>query len=306
MWGRVRVGGVRPHATLSRLLPTATHAVRSIARGAWAPARRVGAPLRCGVPQGPHHLVRWCGGVVRRGVSVGAEQARFCTPFASPTAGPAIRRLDGLVRRPRLCLWAPCAHPLARRPRVLVARQHAVSEPTSLTCGTWTGKRLPDRTLGPPHGARALVVHARARRVGRGGNERAHTARAIASRGRIGGGARCTPRGRGRRPRGRGRVTGARGSHNDKGAILGGFWDAWKAARKCDFFFCQTRLQSGDKFVISLRAHILRDVARTPSTGPACCGAHHFFGWCPTADVWRERVCVFGECFLNAFCELVF
>ena len=94
-----------------------------------------------------------------------------------------------------------CAHPLARRPRVLVARQHAVSEPTSLTCGTWTGKRLPDHTLGPPHGARALVVHARARRVGRGGNERAHTARAIASRGRIGGGARCTPRGRGRRPR---------------------------------------------------------------------------------------------------------
>ena len=108
-----------------------------------------------------------------------------------------------------------CAHPLARRPRVLVARQHAVSEPTSLTCGRWTGKRLPDHTLGPPHGARALVVHARARRVGRGGNERAHTARAMASRGRIGGGARCTPRGRGRRPRGRGRVTGARGSHND-------------------------------------------------------------------------------------------
>ena len=27
-----------------------------------------------------------------------------------------------------------CAHPLARRPRVLVARQHEVSEPTSLTC----------------------------------------------------------------------------------------------------------------------------------------------------------------------------
>ena len=108
-----------------------------------------------------------------------------------------------------------CAHPLARRPRVLVARQHAVSEPTSLTCGTWTGKRLPDHTLGPPHGARALVVHARARRVGRGGNERAHTARAMASRGRIGGGARCTPRGRGRLSRGRGRVTGTRGSHND-------------------------------------------------------------------------------------------
>ena len=111
--------------------------------------------------------------------------------------------LDGLVAQGVALRLARthCAHPLARRPRVLVARQHAVSEPTSLTCGTLTGKRLPDHTLGPPHGARALVVHARARRVGRGGNERAHTARAIASRGRNGGGARCTPRGRGRRPR---------------------------------------------------------------------------------------------------------
>ena len=63
-----------------------------------------------------------------------------------------------------------------------------------------------------------------------------------------------------------------------KGEILGGFWDAWNAARKCDFFFRQTPLASGDKFVISLRAHILRDAARTPSTGPACCGAHRFFG----------------------------
>ena len=89
MWGRVRVGGVRPHATLSRLLPSATHAVRSIARGAGAP---LGGPLRCGVPQGPHRLVRWCGGVVRRGVSVGAEQARARTPFASPAGDSAIRR----------------------------------------------------------------------------------------------------------------------------------------------------------------------------------------------------------------------
>ena len=151
----------------------------------------------------------------------------------------AERALDGLVAQGS----APCAHALrasacataegaggasARSQRAHIAH---------LCARMWTGKRLPDHTLGPPHGARALVVHARARRVGRGGNERAHTARAMASRGRIGGGARCTPRGRGRLSRGRGRVTGARGSHNDKGAILGGFWDAWKTARKCDFFF---------------------------------------------------------------------
>ena len=125
--------------------------------------------------------------------------------------------LDGLVAQGS----APCAHALrasacataegaggasARSQRAHIAH---------LCARTWTGKRLPDHTLGPPHGARALVVHARARRVGRGGNERAHTARAMASRGRIGGGARCTPRGRGRLSRGRGRVTGTRGSHND-------------------------------------------------------------------------------------------
>ena len=86
MWGRVRVGGVRPHATLSRLLPSATHAVRSIARGAGAP---LGGPLRCGVPQGPHHLVRGWAAWFDGGGSVGAEQARFCTPFASPTGGGA-------------------------------------------------------------------------------------------------------------------------------------------------------------------------------------------------------------------------
>ena len=82
-----------PHATRSRVDSRAPpHAVRAIARGAWAPARRVDAPLRCGVPQGPHRLVRWCGGVVRRGVSVGAEQARARTPFASPAGDSAIRR----------------------------------------------------------------------------------------------------------------------------------------------------------------------------------------------------------------------
>ena len=160
----------------------------------------------------------WLGGVAAwfdggfRGCRAGARSHTFRVAggrFGDPA--PSTVWLRKALRLAR----THCAHPLARRPRVLVARQHAVSEPTSLTCGTWTGKRLPDHTLGPPHGARALVVHARARRVGRGGNERAHTARAIASRGRNGGGARCTPRGRGRLSRGRGRVTGARGSHND-------------------------------------------------------------------------------------------
>ena len=300
-----------PHATRSRVDSRAPpHAVRAIARGAWAPARRVDAPLRCGGPQGPHRLVRWCGGVVRRGVSVGAEQARARTPFASPAGDSAIRRprRSGCARRGS----APCAHALrasacataegaggasARSQRAHIAHLWDVDGEEAAGSHAWAATRSAcsrrARTLGrgvlAEGGMSGRIPHGRSR-----------------AGGRIGGGARCTPRGRGRRPRGRGRVTGARGSHNDKGAILGGFWDAWKAARKCDFFFCQTRLQSGDKFVISLRAHILRDVPRTPSTGPACCGAHHFFGWCPTADVWRERVCVFGECFLNAFCELVF
>ena len=132
----MRVGGcVRPHATRSRVDSRAPpHAVRAIARGAWAPARRVDAPLRCGVPQGPHHLVRWCGGVVRRGVSV--VQSRRALAHLSRRRRE-IRRsgaLDGLVAQGLRLARTHCAHPLARRPRVLVARQHAVSEPTSLTC----------------------------------------------------------------------------------------------------------------------------------------------------------------------------
>ena len=93
-----------------------------------------------------------------------------------------------------------CAHPLARRPRVLVARQHAVSEPTSLIRGRGRGA---GSRLGRLQAARALVVHARRateRRVGRGGNERAQTA-GDREPGADWRGARCMPRGRGRRPR---------------------------------------------------------------------------------------------------------
>ena len=208
-----------PHATRSRVYPDHHTHTRS------APS-----PEARGPPLGGS--MRPCAAACLRGHTtwLGGVAAWFDGGFPWVQSRRALARLsrrrreirrsgalDGLVAQGVALRLARthCAHPLARRPRVLVARQHAVSEPTSLTCGTLTGKRLPDHTLGPPHGARALVVHARARRVGRGGNERAHTARAIASRGRNGGGARCTPRGRGRRPRGRGRVTGARGSHND-------------------------------------------------------------------------------------------
>ena len=79
VWGWVRVGGLCPPPTPHALASTPErHHTRSApspeARG--APARRVDAPLRCGVPQGPHHLVGWCGGVVRRGGGVPWVQSR--------------------------------------------------------------------------------------------------------------------------------------------------------------------------------------------------------------------------------------
>ena len=217
------MGCVRPpRHTLSRRLPSAT------TRGPRHRPRRVEPPLGgsmrpCAAPGLRGHTA-WLGGVaawVRRGVFffVGAEQARARTPFrvAGGRFGDPAPSTVWLRKALRLAR-THCAHPLARRPRVLVARQHAVSEPTSLTCvhGCGRGRGCRITRLGR-HTERVLssCTHASARRVGRGGNERAHTARAIASRGRNGGGARCTPRGRGRLSRGRGRVTGTRGSHND-------------------------------------------------------------------------------------------
>ena len=189
---------------------------------------------------------------------MGAEQARARTPFASPAG-------DSAIRRPRRSGCARLCALRARTARIRlrdgrgcwwrVSTQSASPHRSPVGGGRGRGCRI--TRLGR-HTERVLssCTHARARRVGRGGNERAHTARAIASRGRIGGGARCMPRGRGRRPRGRGRVTGARGSHNDKGAILGGFWDAWKAARKCDFFFAKRVCRVLTNF--SARAHTER------------------------------------------------
>ena len=180
--------------------------------------------------------------MVRRGVSVGAEQARARTPFASPTG-------DSAIRRPRRSGCARLCALRARTARIRlrdgrgcwwrVSTQSASPHRSPVGRGRGRGCRI--TRLGR-HTERVLSSCTLGRGVlAEGGNERAHTARAIASRGRNGGGARCTPRGRGRLSRGRGRVTGARGSHNDKGAILGGFWDAWKAARKCDFF-CAKRV----------------------------------------------------------------
>ena len=62
------------------------------ARG--APARRVDAPLRCAGPQGPHRLVRWCGGVGSTGFFFPWVQSRRALAhlFASPAGDSAIRR----------------------------------------------------------------------------------------------------------------------------------------------------------------------------------------------------------------------
>ena len=182
----MRVGGcVRP-TPRSRVYSRPPHTRSAPSPEALGPARRA---LRCGVPQG--HTT-WLG-VGRRGSTGGFRGCRagaLCTPFASPTAGPAIRRLDGLVRRPRLCLWAPCAHPLARRPRVLVARQHEVSEPTSLTCVHGCGRGRGCRITRLGRMERVLsscsLCDAVERRVGvRGQKQRAWLCRAGRRRGQI-------------------------------------------------------------------------------------------------------------------------
>ena len=172
VWGWVRVGGLCPPPTPHALASTPE---RHHTRSAPSPEARgppLGGSMRpCAAACLRGHTT-WLGGVAAwfdggfPWCRAGARSHTFRVAggrFGDPA--PSTVWLRKALRLAR----THCAHPLARRPRVLVARQHAVSEPTSLTCGTWTGKRLPDHTLGPPHGARALVVHARARRVGRGG-----------------------------------------------------------------------------------------------------------------------------------------
>ena len=95
----------------------------------------------------------------------GAEQARSHT-VPSPAGG------DPAPRRPPLfwCAGVACACGTMRASvcataEVLVARQHAVSEPTSLTCGRGRGGR--STRLGGMERQRALVVLALRRRVAR-------------------------------------------------------------------------------------------------------------------------------------------
>ena len=105
--GWVCVRPPTPHALASTPDHHTQSAASPEARG--APARRVDAPLRCGVPQGPHHLVRWCGGVVRLGVFPWVQSRRALAHLSRRRR--EIRRsgaLDGLVAQGS----APCAHAL--------------------------------------------------------------------------------------------------------------------------------------------------------------------------------------------------
>ena len=192
----MRVGGLcpPPRHTLSRRLPSAT------TRGPLHRPRRVGprSEGRCAPAlrraSGPHHLVRgWAAGF--DGGFRGAEQARSHT-FPSPAGG------DPAPRRPPLfwCAGVACACGTMRASvcataEVLVARQHAVSEPTPLTCVHGRGRGRGGRItrLGRMERQRALVVLAlrrrRPRRVGvRSGAKAARAAAPPrATRGWIGG-----------------------------------------------------------------------------------------------------------------------
>ena len=219
------MGGLCPPPTPHALASTPE---RHHTRSAPSPEARgppLGGSMRpCAAPGLRGHTA-WLG-VGRRGstggFSVGAEQARARTPFASPTGDSAIRRPRRSGAQGVACaLRARTARIRLRDGRGCwwrVSTQSA-SPHRSPVCTDVDGEEVAGSHAWAAWSVLSSCTHARARRVGRGGNERAHTARAIASRGRIGGGARCTPRGRGRLSRGRGRVTGTRGSHNDPASV---------------------------------------------------------------------------------------
>ena len=173
VWGWVRVGGLCPPPTPHALASTPE---RHHTRSAPSPEARgppLGGSMRpCAAACLRGHTT-WLGGVAAwfDGGFPWVQSRRALAHLSRRRR--EIRRsgaLDGLVAQGS----APCAHALrasacataegaggasARSQRAHIAH---------LCARTWTGKRLPDHTLGP-HGARALVVHARARRVGRGG-----------------------------------------------------------------------------------------------------------------------------------------
>ena len=212
------MGCVRPpRHTLSRRHPSAT------TRGPRHRPRRVEPPLGGSMRPCAAACLRghttWLGGVAAwfDGGFPWVQSRRALAHLSRRRR--EIRRsgaLDGLVAQGS----APCAHALrasacataegaggasARSQRAHIAHLWDVDGEEAAGSHAWAATRS----------ACSRRARSGAACWQRGGNERAHTARAIASRGRIGGGARCTPRGRGRLSRGRGRVTGARGSHND-------------------------------------------------------------------------------------------
>ena len=107
----------------------------------------LGGSMRCA---GPHGHTTWVGvwaAWFRRGVFRGCRAGlRHTFRVAGGRAGdPAPSTVWCAGHACALC--APCAHPLARRPRVLVARQHATSVPTLLLRGR---EEADGSRLGPP------------------------------------------------------------------------------------------------------------------------------------------------------------
>ena len=151
---------------------------------------------------GPHHLVRgWAAGF--DGGSVGAEQGALSTPSASPTGAgdPAPSTAAALWCAGVACACGTMRASACATAEVLVARQHAVSVPTSLLRGT--------ACAGSHAGAAWAAACSRRARFatpsrgvlafGRGKSSGAQYAAARPGGGL--GGAMCMPRGRGRRPR---------------------------------------------------------------------------------------------------------
>ena len=136
--------------------PTTDHHTRGPLHrlGRWARSEA----LRCA---GPHGHTTWLGGWAAwfdgGGGFRGCRAGALSHTVPSPTGG------DPAPRRPPLfwcagvaCACAPCAHPFARRQKLLVARQHAGGVLTSLIRG-----RERCRITLAPHGAAACSRRAR-------------------------------------------------------------------------------------------------------------------------------------------------
>ena len=113
-------------------------------------------------------------------------------------------RSQGMVRRRRV--RTHCAHPHARRPRVLVGA--SARHERAYIAPPWTRRGCRITRLGPPAGGSVLSSGSVLRRrraacwqCSGGESSGAHLGHRREPGGWIGGRARCMPRGRGRRPR---------------------------------------------------------------------------------------------------------